>query len=209
MANCISCGKAIAEKDAGAVTLKDGQRVCGDCADETRILYPWRYTKVRTQSHVATFAGKETYYEDTVAGLRFDPLSEMTAEQFRAALAESRKAAEARAAQYAGAKAVIEADHVKRYFPNIGSEQNPKYSTKHKFFGVFGKIVHGQLFPGAELTVSHRDRDFSARVEEVQSWDGSSGAGAPVGKAGTGTLVCMIVRQDMSFVYPGDMLIVR
>ena len=209
---CCSCGRALAEKEAGSVELKDGQFVCADCADETRILYPYRYTKVLTESDLPTFVRvnhrNESYHEMTILGRRTDPLREMTAEEFRDAYARSREAAEAQAAKYAGAKAVIEADHVKRFFPNIGSEQNPKYS-KHKVFGVFGKVVHGQLLPGAEVTVSHTDREERARIEELWSWDGSSGNGAPIGKASAGTLICMIIRQDMSRVYPGDTLIVH
>ncbi len=210
---CCACGRALAEKEAGAVPLTDGQFVCTDCADEARILYPFRYTKVLTNSDLPTFirvssSRTESYHEQTIVGRRIDPLREMTAEQFRDALARSREAAEAQAAKYAGMKAVIEADHVKRFFPNIGSEQNPKYG-KHKIFGVFGKVVHGQLLPGAEVTVSHKDRELSARIDELWSWDGSSGNGAPIGKASAGTLICMIIRQDMTRVYPGDTMFVR
>ena len=209
---CVCCGKTIEEKEQDVVPLKDGQFVCADCADETRILYPYRYTKVLTQSEIPTFIRvnhrDESYHEMIIQGRRIDPLREMTAEEFRAAFDRSREAAEAQAARYAGAKAVIEADHVKRFFPNSGSEQNPKYG-KRKIFGVFGKIVHGQLLPGAEVAVSHKDREVRARIEELWSWDGSSGNGAPVGKASAGTLICMIIRQDMSCVYPGDTLIVN
>lgn len=205
---CCFCGRSLAEKEAGAVVLKDGQTVCKDCADQTRILYPFRYTKVLTESEDFTHVGKFSYHEKLIAGRRIDPLCDMTAEQFREAMAKSQEAAKAQAARYAGAEAVIETDHVRRFFPNIGSAENPKYG-KRRFFGVYGRVVHGQLIPGVEVTVSHRDRDYSAKIEELQIWDGSSAGGAPAGKAIAGTQVILIFRQDMSFVYPGDMLLVR
>ena len=103
--SCGYCGKALAEKENGVVRLKDGQAVCADCADKTRILYPFRYTYVLTQSTIASgwTRKKEAIYDNIVQGRRTDPLTEMTLEEFRAAMEESVKAAEAQAARYAAA----------------------------------------------------------------------------------------------------------
>ncbi len=207
---CGYCGKALAENEKGAVRLKDGQAVCADCTDKTRILYPFRYTYVLTQSTIASgwTRKNEAIYDNTVLGQRIDPLMEMTLEEFRTAMEESLKAAEAQAARYADAKAVIEVDHVRRYFVNIGTEEKPKYS-KRKHYGVFGKVLYGELIAGAEIVVSHKDKEYSAKMETLEEWNGTSAAGLPVGKAGAGKLVNMMFSQGMDFVYPGDTLIVR
>ena len=151
---CGYCGKALAEKEKCAVRLKDGQAVCADCADKTRILYPFRYAYVLAQSTIASrwTSKNEAIYDNTVQGRRIDPLMEMTLEEFRAAMEESLKAAEAQAARHAGAKAVIEVDHVRRYFVNIGTEGQPKYS-KRKLYGVFGRVLSGELIAGAVVSV--------------------------------------------------------
>ena len=204
------CGKALAEKEEGAVRLKDGQAICADCAEKTRILYPTRYTYVLTQSTIASgwTHKKEAIYDNIVQGQRIDPRTEMTLEEFRAAMEESLKAAEAQAARHAGAKAVIEVDHVRRYFVNIGTEGKPKYS-KRKLYGVFGRVLSGELIAGAEVAVSHKDKEYSAQMEKLEDWDGKHAAGAPAGKAAAGKLVNMVFSQTMDFVYPGDTLIVR
>ena len=209
--SCGNCGRAIEENEYGVVNLKDGQCVCKDCADQTRILYPYRYVKELRESTIAkeyTKLKNEAIYGMTVGTRRLDPLTEMTLEEFRVALEESQKAAEAQAAQYAGAKAVIEADHVRKYYINIGSSEKPKYN-KRKVYGVFGKVLHGELITGAEVVVSHKDRDYSAKIWELQDWDGTGHTGMPVGKATAGKLVNMLFQQEMNFVYPGDTLIVR
>ena len=208
--NCCYCGRALEEKEYGVVRLKSGQAVCADCADKTRIMYPFRYTYMLTQSTIASAWTRkgEAIYGNTVQGQRIDPLREMTLEEFRTAMEESLKAAEAKAAQYADAKAVIEVDHVRRYFVNNGSREKPKYS-KRKHFGVFGKVLYGELITGAEVVVSHKDKEYSAKMETLEDWDGKSAAGAPVGKASAGRLVNMMFSQEMDFVYPGDTLIVR
>ncbi|MBQ1435963.1 MAG: hypothetical protein IIZ19_08730, partial [Clostridia bacterium] len=200
----------VPDKEYGTVILKDGQLVCRDCADKTRILYPFRYTYVLTKGTIASgwTRKNEAIYDNTIQGQRIDPLREMTPDEFRAAMEESLKAAEAQAARYAGAKAVIEVDYVRRYFANIGTREKPKYS-KRKRFGVFGKVLHGELITGAEVVVSHKDREYSAKIEELQDWVGTYAAGAPVGKASVGETVIMMFGQGMDFVYPGDKLIVR
>ncbi len=207
---CGYCGKALAEKEKGVVRLKDGQAVCAECADKTRILYPFRYSYVLTRSTIASgwTRKKDAIYDNTVLGQRIDPLTEMTLEEFRAAMEESLKAAEEQAARYADAKAVIEVDHVRRYFPNVGTVEKPKYS-KRKHYGVFGKVLYGELITGAEVVVSHKDREYSAKMKTLEDWDGKSAAGTPVGKASAGKLVNMMFSQGMDFVYPGDTLIVR
>lgn len=207
--NCCCCGKTLDEKEQGSVTLKDGSRVCKDCADKTRILYPLRYVKEVAKSDIASsyYKGK-SYYDDFIGGRRIDPLKEMTAEEFRAAMEESLKAAEKQAALYAGAKAVIEADHVRKYYVNVGSSEKPKYNRR-KVYGVFGKVIHGELITGAEVRVSHRDKDYCAKTTELQDWDGTSIAGQVIGKASAGSMVIMMFSQEMDFVYPGDTLTVR
>lgn len=204
---CCNCGRTL-EKNEYFVHLKDGQCVCRDCADKTRILYPLRFTKVLTESHLPTWVGDKSYHEQIVAGQRLDPLSDMTLEEFRAALAASEKAAAEQAAKYAGAKAVIEADHVRKYFVNVGSSEKPRYN-KRKIYGVFGKVLHGELIAGAQVVVSHKDREYTAAIGELQEWDGMSPGGAPIGKAGAGMMVIMLIMQEVDFVYPGDTLIVR
>ena len=87
---CCICGRSIAEKDWDAVPLKDGQTVCKDCADQTRILYPFRYTKVLTESSDFTHVGRFAYHEKIIQGVRIDPLREMTAQSVQARDSHSR-----------------------------------------------------------------------------------------------------------------------
>ena len=70
-------------------------------------------------------------------------------------------------------------------------------------------MLYGELITGAEVVVFHKDKEYSAKMETLEDWDGKSAAGIPAGKASAGKLVNMMFSQEMDFVYPGDTLIVR
>ncbi len=87
---CCYCGENIEEKEYGAVKLKDGQSVCRDCADRTRILYPLQYSKELGKSDIGEKIGDKIYYDTTISGRRIDPLLDLTSEE---AIADSRQVA--------------------------------------------------------------------------------------------------------------------
>ena len=88
---CSYCNRNIAETDKGTVHLKDEHVICKDCADRTRILYPYRYTRVTGKSDIATYVGDKAFFDNTIKGQRTDPLNEMTIDEFKKAVEESKK----------------------------------------------------------------------------------------------------------------------
>ena len=67
--NCCNCGRTLAEKEYGAVRLKDGSYMCGSCVRRLRVMYPLQYTFDEKKREVVTK----------------DPLRELTADEALAA----------------------------------------------------------------------------------------------------------------------------
>ncbi len=219
---CGICGKAVAEPGPARepdgifdgwhdVMLRDGNAVCKDCAEKTRILYPLR--------SVSTFLASARFGYTEIRGkaeakrgwinMLNDPLEKLTLEEFRQAMSDAAQAAAAQAARFPGAKAAAEADFTYRRYVRVGgSNQRTHYSDAKEFF-TCAKVLHGEIRPGDTVQVSHRDRDYTAKVDAVWFWNYLDSPQVEIDRAFSGTTVGLLFRQEVPFIYPGDILIVK
>ncbi|MBQ3404969.1 MAG: hypothetical protein IJG63_06095 [Oscillospiraceae bacterium] len=219
---CSICGKTInvsPVQDPGYafsgwpnVTLKDGNMVCSDCAEKVRILYPLRSSKRFMESE--TRFGSSFIHGKSVTGKGWlnvltDPLEELTLEEFKQAQIDAEKAAQDMAARLPGAKAAAEADFTYRHHVKSGgTDIKPHYSDKKEYV-VCVKVLYGEICPGDVVSVSHRDREYTAKVEEVWFWNYLDSPQRAIDKAFAGTTAALWFHQDVPFIYPGDILVVK
>ena len=221
-ATCCICGKKInvgPARDPGKVfsgwpdvALKDGNMVCSDCAEKVRILDPLRSSK-RFLESAARF-GSSFIHGKGVTGRGWinalvDPLEELTLEEFKQAQSDAEQAAQALAARFRGAKAAAEADFSYRHHVKSGgSDMRPQYSDKKEYVTCV-KVLFGEIKPGDIVSVSHKDREYTAKVEEVWFWNYLDSPQRAIDKAFAGTTAGLWFHQDVPFIYPGDILVVK
>jgi len=219
---CSICGKTIVPapvyepdgyfKGWTEVKLKDGNLVCKDCAEKVRIVYPLRSSKMFVES--SSRFGSSFIHGKHVAGRGWinaltDPLEELTLDEFRQAQGDAEQAAQAMAARFPGAKAAAEADLTYRHHvKDGGTELKPQYSDKKEFVSCV-KVLFGEIRPGDVVSVFHKDREYSAKVADVWFWNYLDSPQLPVEKAFAGTTAGLWFHEDVPFIYPGDVLVVK
>ncbi len=220
---CGICGKAVAPPGPTSepdgvftgwqdVTLHDGNMICKDCAEKVRILYPLRSIKTFVASS-ARFGSTEIRGKAVSKrgwlNLLVDPLENLTLEEFRRALSEAEHAVEEQAARFPGAKGAAEADFTYRHYVKAGgTNQNPRYSDAKEYFTCV-KVLYGEIRPGDTVYVPHKDRDYMAKVDAVWFWNYLDSPQREIDRAFAGTTVGLLFRQDVPFIYPGDVLVVK
>ena len=219
---CSICGKALSAspaRDPGEVfsgwpdvALKDGNMVCSDCAEKVRILYPLRSSKRFLESE--TRFGSSFIHGKSVTGrgwlnVLVDPLEELTLEEFKQAQGDAEKAAQTQASRFPGAKAAAEADFIYRHHVTaVRTGEKTKYSDEQQYVACV-KVLFGDIRPGDVVCISHKDREYSAKVEEVWFWNYLDTAQRAIDKAFAGTTAALWFHQDVPFIYPGDILVVK
>ena len=219
---CSVCGKTLnvtPAPDPGEVfsgwqdvTLKDGNMVCSDCAGKVRILYPLRSSKTLVESGFRF--GYEEVRGKTIAkrgwvNALVDPLEELTLEEFRKAQGDAEKASQDMAGRFPGAKAAAEADFTYRHHvAAAGTNHKTLYSDKKEYVTCV-KVLFGEIRPGDIISVFHKDREYSAKVEDVWFWNYLDTSQRAIEKAFAGTTAALWFHQDVPFIYPGDILVVK
>ncbi len=219
---CSICGKVIRPEPVREpdgvfhgwpdVALKDGSAVCADCAEKTRILYPLR--SVKTFVECSTRFGSSFIYGKSVPGRGWvnvltDPLEELTLEEFKKARSDAEQAEQARSSRFPGAKAAAEADFIYRHHVKAGgTDLKPQYSDKKEYIACV-KVLFGEIRPGDVVSVSHKDREYTAKVEEVRFWNYLDSPQTDIDRAFAGTTAGLWFHEDVSFIYPGDVLVVK
>ncbi len=219
---CSICGRAIepapAREPDGVfagwqnVVLKDGTMVCSDCTEKVRILYPLRNSKTFVESGsrfgYLDIRGKSVPGKGWINAL-VEPLEELTLEEFKQAQTRAEDAVQALSARFPGAKAAAEADFTYRHHVKAGgTDQKPRYSDRKEFVTCV-KVLYGEIFPGDTVSIAHKDREYTAKVEEVWFWNYLDSPHRPIGKAFAGTTAALWFHQDVPFIYPGDILVVK
>ncbi len=220
---CCICGRALGEPAPARepdgvfagwedVALQDGKRVCSDCAARVRIVCPLRSSKTFVECS-ARF-GSTDHYGKSIPGRGWinalvDPLTELTEEGFRQVMDDAEQAVREQAARFPGAKAAAEADFTFRHHVRAGgTDQKPRYSEKQEYFTCV-KVLYGEIRPGDEISVVHKDREYSAKVEEVWFWNYLDSPQRPIDKAFAGVTAALLFHQEVPFIYPGDILVVK
>ncbi len=219
---CSICGKTInvsPAPDPGEafsgwqdVALMDGNMICSDCTEKVRILYPLRSSKTFVESGFRfgyhDIRGKTVAKRGWVNAL-VDPLEKLTLEEFKKAQRDAQQAAQDVAARFPGAKAAAEADFTYRHHVvSAATNQKTLYSDKKEYVTCV-KVLFGEIRSGDVVSISHKDREYTAKVEEVWFWNYLDTAVRAIDKAFAGTTAGLWFHQDVPFIYPGDILVVK
>ncbi len=191
------------------VALKDGNMVCSGCAEKVRILYPLRSSKKFLESATRFGVSAKGLTGRGWINALVDPLEELTLEEFKQAQSDADRAVQALAARFRGTKAAAEADFTYRHHVKSGGTgQNTRYSDKKEYVTCV-KVLFGEIKPGDIVCVSHKDREYTAKVEEVWFWNYLDSPQRAIDKAFAGTTAGLWFHQDVPFIYPGDILVVK
>ena len=89
-----------------------------------------------------------------------------------------------------------------------GTDQNPQYADAQEYV-VCVKVLYGEIRPGDEIFVFHKDGQYIAKVDEVWFWNYLDSPQRAIDKAFAGTTAGLWFHQDVPFIYPGDILVVK
>ena len=203
---CPICGANVSEKSTGSlwgdikqsvkdeipkfVLLKDNQKICAECAEKVRLLYPVLYSK--------TYAGDDMYY-----GAHVDTLNNITLPEFRKALEDVIVKRQQLEEQYGSCEAVISVGSVARDF------ENSRSNSGKKEYRIRGKILYGKASKGSLIHVNRDDCNCTMRIERLRQVTGfEEYSGNAVDSVGEGYYAIVTVAEDTSCIYPGDTLII-
>ena len=169
------------------VLLKDNQKICEECAEKVRLLYPVLYTQTHDSDGDPT-------------GTHLDTLHNITLADFRKALEDvivKRKQLEE---QYGSCEAVISVGSVGRDFENARTNPGKKeYLIRGKI--LFGKASTGDMIQAGSGTLMRIDR-----LRQITGFEAYTGN--VVDSVGEGYYAIVTVAEDVSCIYPGDTLII-
>ena len=201
---CPICGASVSEKSTGSlwgdikrsvkdeipkfVLLKDNQKICEECAEKVRLMYPVKYAR--------------TYDEDgDETGAHIDTLNNITLPEFRKALEEADVKRKQLEEQYGNCAAVLSAGSVGRDFDRA-KDRKTEYRIR-------GKILLGKASKGDLIRVDRDDSGYTMRIERLQQITGfEEYSGKAVDSVGEGYYAIVTVTEDTSCIYPGDTLII-
>jgi RNA polymerase subunit RPABC4/transcription elongation factor Spt4 len=203
---CPICGSNVSEKSTGSlwgdikrsvkdeipkfVLLKDNQKICAECAEKVRLLYPILYSK--------TYDGDGMYN-----GAHIDTLNNITLADFRKALEDVNVKRQQLKEQYGSCEAVLSVGSVGRDFENVRSNPGKKE------YRIRGKILYGKASKGNLIHVIRDGFNCTMRIERLRQITGfEEYSGNAVDSVGEGYYAIVTVAEDTSCIYPGDTLLV-
>ena len=203
---CPVCGANVSEKSTGSlwgdikrsvkeeiptfVVLKDNQKICTECAEKVRLLYPVLCAM--------TYAGNDVY-----DWAHIDTLNRITLAEFRKALEDVKVKRQELEKQYGSCEAVISVGSVARDFVNAGTNPNKKE------YRIRGKILFGKVSKGDLIQVDRDGSGCSMKIKRLMQTTGfEESSGNAVDSVGEGYHAIITVAEDTSCIYPGDTLII-
>ena len=201
---CPICGANVSEKSTGSlwsdikqsvkdeipkfVLLKDNQKICAECAEKVRLLYPVKYAR--------TYDSEGEY-----TGAHIDTLNNITLPQFRQALEDVIVKQKQLEEQYGSCAAVLSVGSVARDF-----ERAKDRKTEYR---IRGKILLGKASKGDLIQVNRDGSGCTMRIERLRQITGfEESSGNAVDSVGEGYYAILTVAEDTSCIYPGDTLII-
>ena len=169
------------------VLLKDNQKICAECAEKVRLLYPVLYTQTHDSDGDPT-------------GSHLDTLHNITLAEFRKALEDVTVKRQQLEEQYGSCEAVISVGSVGRDFENARTSPGKKeYLIRGKI--LFGKASTGDMIQAGSGTLMRIDR-----LRQITGFEEYTGN--VVDSVGEGYYAIVTVAEDVSCIYPGDTLII-
>ena len=201
---CPVCGANVSEKSTGSlwgdikrsvneeiptfVVLKDNQKICTECAEKVRLLYPVLYSE-------------EPDGDGGYKGVPLDTLHNITLADFRKALDDVKAKRAALQKAWPGCEAVLSVGSIDR-----------EYGDNRRATGnylVRGKILFGKISVKDIAHVRRNDGDYTAHITGLQQLTGfEQPIGKEISSAGEGYYALLKFSEDVSFIYPGDTLII-
>ncbi len=192
--------------------LCDGTAVCEKCAAKTRFLYPVGKDTEKKRSRGAFNNGEydvESYTTYETTGL-VNPVEKMTLEEFKQALEETDLARAGIAAKYEGFKCALLVDDSERvivsYTDRMSLEDKYKDSMQ---FSLTGRVIYGELHKGDTLIVQRKEREETVEVPFLKNSPAGGSKSYMTDVVYEGSYANTSVARDLSFIYPGDVLIVK
>ncbi len=176
--SCALCGRPYIQGGPYTFRLGDKSRICGRCAGSVRIVSPV-FVTMKTGSS----------YELEEAAV--DPLAELGLDDVRELQKKAEEEREKRREKYGDHKGVFIVDDVTRYFKEEDAHQ------------IWGQTVLGRIDKDDTVTVMRREGPYSRTVTWVDPLSFNSKSKA----IDEGQCGALMVLGDVSFIYPGDVLV--
>lgn len=177
---CSFCGDKLSAKDPYKALLKDKSVLCGKCAEGMRIVKPV-YLTVKSNGGYG--------YEPAAD----DPIMELTIEDVPWVQKDAAEERERRLAKYGDHKAVFVVDDVTKFM---------KEDDTHE---IYGRVMLGRIDKGDTLRVKRREGEYRKVVNKINKPEYNKKTSyLTEGHEGN-----LMVSGDVSFIYPGDVLVVE
>ena len=201
---CTICGMDRKEIAFDVSYLAQEKPVCTACAGKVRILYPRSFTWAKYQPDM----DRDHEYHgpsDDDDGFWFDPLREMTKEEFAEAEMRSDAERSTRRAKYGNAKGYFRVDNNERPILDLGKGKK----APSKEYELEGVAELGSVPARAVLTVTRREKTYKVPIKRVEIARGDSLATQKVDAIPEGFWGRIILDGDAPYIYPGDLLAVE
>ena len=160
------------------VLLKDNQKICAECAEKVRLLYPVQYSR--------KYAG-DGEYEDVYN----DTLNTITLAEYKQALADVKTKRKELEEQYGSCEAVL----------SVSSTHENKRNGKTEY-QIRGRILYGKASKGDMIQVAQNGSSNLMRIKWLQQPNGEA-----ADSVGEGYYAIVTVAENTSCIHPGDTLI--
>ena len=161
------------------VLLKDNQKICEECAEKVRLLYPVQYSR--------KYAG-DGEYEDVYN----DTLNTITLAEYKQALADVKTKRKKLEEQYGSCEAVL----------SVSSTHENKRNGKTEY-QIRGRILYGKASKGDMIQVAQNGSSNLMRIKWLQQPNGEA-----ADSVGEGYYAIVTVAENTSCIHPGDTLII-
>ena len=205
---CVICGAEVSGDGNDAVTLQDKGRICNTCAAGIRMIWPV-VSDLGKEHHITR--GMPEYNHTDIISVMVDSLETATAEDCREAVAEAGKIREAYRAKYGDVKGIFLVDtvlresHVKNKSGLVKNSEELERVFAKQLHIIRGRCVYGQVHTDDTFEVARREKTYSIRPYDLgEGKHPEAKLRLPEGRYGE-----YYFMDDVSCIYPGDMMIVR
>ena len=209
VSQCVICGETVSGGGDDAVTLADKGRVCNRCASGIRMVFPV-INDVGEERHF--IRGMPAYDRTDYITVILDSLVNAATEECQAAVAEAEAIRADYRARYGDVKGIFLVDAVFRE-NHLESKNGLISSDPNKLTRVFskqlhiitGRCVYGQVHTDDTFEVARREKTYRFKPYDIgEGKHPEAKRTVPEGRFGE-----YWFSEDVSCVYPGDLMIVR
>ena len=205
---CVICGKDVSGDGNDAVTLSDKGRICRDCAAGIRMVWPTVSDEAK-EHHITR--GMPAYNHTDIIDVLVDSLENATTDNVRAAVAEAETIREEYRAKYGDVKGlflvdtVLRESHVQNKSGLVKNSEELERVFAKQLHIIRGRCVYGQVHTDDTFEVARREKTYFFKPYDLgEGKFPDAKLRLPEGRYGE-----YYFMDDVSCIYPGDMMIVR